>query len=666
VDSLKNKIIILIKEAGDKAASLFVFIKSKLFKKINGVDQNYHQTELDKKLIFSLSKSKIPRLKQIKYLGKFLTPKELWLIRISLVVLAVSFIFLSINYFKSHLQAVPVFGGEYVEGLVGAPSYINPLYSAASDADSDISYLIFSSLYKRDTKGNLIKDLAIEEQVSEDGKIYTFKIRDDARWHNGDNLTADDIVFTFKAIKDAKYKSPWRASFRGVEIEKTDESAIKFILEEPYAAFHELLIFGILPQKLWSQILPEAASLAELNIKPIGSGPYKFKSLVKDKSGNIKTYNLTANKEYYNQSPYIENLIFKFFVNSEEAIGALNEGLVDGLGYLPETLKKNIVAQDSLYFHALFLPQITAIFFNQKNNPESTGLNDLKVRQALAMAVNKPEIINNVFSGGVRPIDGPILPDSFAYNRDIKKYNFNLEEAEKLLNEAGWERFGLSRENIVQAEEDKQSEDEEVRKKAEPRLILGIGQWRKKSSSAKASADKEDKEEYMVINLTTVDSENNKKVVEKIKEDWEKIGAKTIINIVPSAQIQSEVIRPRNFQALFYGQVVGSDPDSYAFWHSSQVGAAGLNIADYVNKKADKLLEDARLTNDQPAREAKYKEFQDILAQDLPAIFMYSPTYTYLQGKKIKGFGTQNIILPHDRFADITGWYIQTGKRIIW
>lgn len=656
MDSLKNKIIALIQRAGNKAVPLFVFIKNRLFKKRNGASQNSRQTDLDKKLIFSLSKSKIPRLKQIKYLKKFLSPKELLFIRISLAILAVSFAFLSINYFKSHLRVVPVFGGEYVEGLVGAPNYINPLYSAASDADSDISYLVFSSLYKRDINGNLIKDLATEEQVSEDGKIYTFRIRDGARWHNGDNLTSDDVAFTFNAIKDIKYKSPLRSSFKGVEIERDDENTIKFILAEPYAAFHELLTFGILPQKLWSQISPEAAGLAELNIKPIGSGPYKFKSLVKDKSGHIKVYNLTANQNYYRQLPYIENLTFKFFANFEEAVGALNEGSVDGLGYLPEPLKEDVAAQDSLYFHALSLPQITAVFFNQKNNPESTGLNDLKARQALAMAVNKPEIISSIFSGGVRPIDGPILPDSFAYNKDTRKYNFNLEEAEKLLNEAGWERFGLSRENIIQAERDKQSEDEEIRKKAKPRLILGAGQWRKKK----------DKEEYMVINLTTVDSENNKKVVEKIKEGWEKIGVKTIINVMPSAQIQSEVIKPRNFQALFYGQVVGSDPDSYAFWHSSQMGAAGLNVADYNNKKADKLLEDARLTSDRPTREAKYKEFQDILTEDLPAIFMYSPTYTYLQGKKIKGFGAKKIILPHDRFVDIANWYMQTGKRIVW
>ena len=124
--------------------------------------------------------------------------------------------------------------------------------------------------------------------------------------------------------------------------------------------------------------------------------------------------------------------------------------------------------------------------------------------------------------------------------------------------------------------------------------------------------------------------------------------------------------KSRNFDALIYGEITGADPDPYAFWHSSQIGQSGLNIADYANKEVDKLLEDGRLSSGREARQEKYEKFQKIIAEDEPAVFLYSPNYIYVQSKKIKGFNIKSIILPSDRFSDIDQWYINTGKKIIW
>jgi len=627
-------------------------LKVKIFKRGNGNDFSSQQTALDKRLVSSLGKSKLPNLRQIKYIKRFLSPKEFLVIKSCLAILFFSVAFWTWQFYHTHLQIVPVIGGEYVEGLVGASKYINPIYASASDVDSDISYLVFSSLFKHGGDGELVNDLADNCVRSEDNKIYTCTIRTDVKWHNGENLTVDDIIFTFNAIRDPQYKSPLRSSFVGVDIEKADMKTIKFILAEPYAAFLELLTFGILPQDLWFQITPEAASLAELNLKPIGSGPYKFKSLVKDKSGNIKAYNLELNEEYYGRKHYIKKLTFKFFVNFEELVNALNGNNIEGISYLPYYVKDNLVAKDSLLLYKLNLPQITAIFFNNKNNP---ALADKKVRQALALAVNKNEIASQIFEGEVRLIDSPILPDNFAYNKDIKKYGFNLEEAEKLFSDAGWKKEEITEEQIIQAGIDIESEDEKVKQAAEKELLLGAGEWLKKGE-----------EDYLIIVLTTVETDDNIKVVEAIKSFWEEIGVKTILNIVPAVQIQSEIIKPRNFEALFYGQVVGRDPDSYAFWHSSQVGENGLNIANYVSKEVDQLLEDARLTSEIEVRIEKYKKFQEILAEELPAIFMYSPIYTYIQSKKVKGFDVKSILIPRDRFSNISQWYVDTGKKLMW
>ena len=627
----------------------------KIFKLENGqVSNGQQQIDLDKKLVFSLAKSRIPKLKQIKYLKRFLSSREIWIINFCALIVLISSVFLVVRFYKSHLQVVPIFGGEYIEGLIGAPKYINPLYASVSDVDNDITNLIFSSLFKRGKNGELINDLAESYEISHDNKIYTFKIKQEVSWHNKSKLTVDDIIFTFNCIKDKQYKSPWRASFTGVALEKIDENTVQFILAEPYAAFLDLLTFGILPQELWQQISADTANLAGLNLEPIGSGPYKFKSSVKDKkTGSIRSYNLISNENYYRDKPYINELSFKFFPGFEEAVASLNQGLIDGISYLPRQIKNEIAAQDTLNYYQLNLPQLTAIFLNQKANP---AISDKKVRQALVLAIDKNKIISEILGDEARLIDSPILPDSFAYNPEIKKYKYNIEEAAKLLEQAGWKIVELAEDDISQAEQDILNEEieENIKKQSENKLALGAGEWRTKDN------------EYLIIKLTTVDNEENVQIAQAISEFWQTVNIKTIVELAPANQIQNEIIKPRNFDALFYSEVVGADPDPYPFWHSSQIGENGLNITDYANKKVDALLEDARLTSDIEVRKEKYKKFQEIIAEEAPAIFLYSPTYTYVQSKKVKGFDVRNILIPRDRFANIEEWYVKTGKKLVW
>lgn len=630
----------------------FVFsLGSSIKQTKHGFKSGQEQTELDKKLVFSLAKSRWPSLKQFSYIKKYLSQAERLVIGSCLMVILLSSLFLAVRFYKTHLQIIPAAGGDYIEGVVGSIKYINPLYSTVSDVDSDIASLVYSSLFRRGANAQLVNDLAESYQMSQDGKIYTIKIKADATWHNGSLLTVDDIIFTFQTIKNSDYKSPLRARFSGVEIEKIDDKTVRFNLAEPYAAFLDLLNFGILPQELWQQIEPASASLAELNLKPVGSGAYKFKSLVKDKSGNIRTYILTRNERYYGSKAHINTISFKLFGNLQETISALNNNLINGISYLPEQDKSLVVAQDSLNFYNLSLPKLSAIFFNSKF---SLALMDKRVRQALAYAIDKNKIVNEVMLGNARVIDGPILPNSFAYNNEIKKYDYNTATSSRLLAEAGWKIAELTAADIAQAKADLTNKDEAIKKSAEAKVKMGVGKWLIKDNN------------YLAITLTTVDNQEYGQAAELIAKFWQEINIKTKINLIPANQIQTDVIRPRNFSALFYSAIAGADPDPYAFWHSSQIGQAGLNIADYVNKEVDKLLEDGRLTNDVKVRQEKYKKFQEILAEDEPASFLYSPSYTYIQSKNIKGFKVKSIILPSDRFTDVNQWYIKTGKKIVW
>lgn len=554
-----------------------------------------YQEQIDRRLVYALAPRKIPTGRQLKHLKKFLNPREHLIVKVCSLLIVASLVYLGVNFIKKHIQYQPVFGGEYVEGAVGYPKSINPLYAPSRDIDGDLSNLIYSSLFKYDTSGNLVNDLASSLNINGNTE-YFVKIKDNARWHNGEALTADDVIFTINLIKNADYRSPLQPGLADVAVEKVDQQTIKFILPEPYAPFPEMLTFGILPKSIWENIGPDAAALSDLNLKPIGSGPYKFKSLLKNKDGEIKEYRLEANPDYYGQPPYLKNITFKFYINYQEAIRDLNNNQIDGLSYLPFEERANLLGADSLWFHELVRPQVVSIFFNREKNK---SLADKATRIALAQAIDKSQIINDVFDGVYQPADGPILSSSFAYSPNLTKYTYVPET---------------------------------------------------KIASA-------------TLSLTVIDSGSNLAVAEAVKKYWETAGV--IVELKAISREQSlETVKNRDFEALLYGESTGGDPDVYAFWHSSQNTARGLNLAGYSNPEVDKLLIEARQTANREERVAKYQKFQEILTNDAPAIFLYSPVYTYLQSKKIKGFSGTVIINPADRFSDVSNWYIKTKKKL--
>jgi peptide/nickel transport system substrate-binding protein len=591
VNSLKTKIILFWKKVRQTLSFLCFNKKGKI-----------NQAEIDKKLVYELSPRKIPNGQQLKHLKKFLNPKEHLVIKICLILVLVNLVYLGVVFFKKHIQYSPDFGGEYIEGAVGYPKTINPLYSTNRDIDNDISRLVYSSLFKYDGQGSLVNDLASEVIINNDVE-YIIKIKDNAKWHNGDKVTADDVIFTIEAIKNPDYRSPLRNSLLKVSTEKIDEQTVKLTLNSAHAPFLEALTFGILPKNIWVNISPSSAILSDLNLKPIGSGPYKFKSLLKNKEGDLKEYNLIVNEDYYAAKPYIKNIKFTFFINYTEAIKALNDNQIDGLGYLPFAERKELLAQDSLVLNELVRPQIVSVFFNQEKDK---ALSDKMVRISLTQAIDKDQIIKDVFNGVYQRADGPLLVNSFAYNDQVTKYNYSPQEAA---------------ENI--------------------------------------------QNKLASTTLTVIDSGNNVAVAEKIKMYWEQIGVVVELKTIPGEQA-ADTIKNRDFETLIYGEFVGGDPDVYAFWHSSQIGSKGLNLAGYNNSEVDTLLAEARKTTNQEERKIKYQKFQEHIATDVPAIFLYSPTYTYVQSKAVKGFNNSMIIEPANRFTDVSSWYLKTSKKLVW
>lgn len=543
-------------------------------------------------------------------------------------VILASFISLLLKSYFSHTQETADYGGRYEEGIIGQPHFINPALVQINDADRDLVQIIFSGLLKYDGKGNLMPDLAQNYEIKENGLIYDFFLKKNIKWHDGETLTADDIVFTIKTIQNPEYKSPLKINWNGVEAEKIDDYAVRFKLKNRYAPFLHSLTVGILPKHLWAGISPQNFHLAEYNSKPIGSGPYKFKNFEKDKSGAIQLIELEKNKYFYGptetatnsrKGPYLKNITFRFYPNEEAATRALNKGQVNGLSFLSAGQQTKI-SRRGLNIYQINLPRYFAVFFNQT---QSKVLSNKTVRLALSYATDKKEIIERVLKGNGLTVDSPILAGFFGYAEETKIYDFALEHAK----------------NILEADGFKDSD--------------GDGVLEKKVGGEDLKLE---------ITLTTAEWPELLEAAGLLKEHWQKIGAKINLKTIGLGAIQENVIRPRKYEALLFGEVLSADPDPFAFWHSSQKRDPGLNLALYNNQKADKLLEEGRQTLDSEGRAKKYQEFQNLVIDDAPVIFLYSPTYLYPITQKIKGISLERLALPSQRFSQIENWYIQTDR----
>jgi peptide/nickel transport system substrate-binding protein len=570
------------------------------------------QADWDKKLVFSLAPQRFPNRQQLQYLPEYLSKKEKIIIRSLLALIIISLGFLTVRFYHRHIVYLPRDGGTYSEALVGQPSFINPVL-AQSDIDRDISKLIYSGLFTYNQQLELVPDLAQSYEISDDLKTYTVHLRPHIKWHNGNELLADDVVYTFETIKDPDYNSPQYASFKGVTVERVDDLTVKFTLSEAFAPFLSNLTMGILPAHLWNDLTAANFRLTEYNTKPIGSGPYEFKELTKDHSGNMKTFLLVRNEQYYGHKPYIGKITLRFYDGFDAAVAAAQNNSINGVSYVPKELKGSLQKNDDISIHPLHLPQYTAVFFNEKN----ALLKIKEVRQALAYATDKNSILSEVLNNDGLIANSPILAGFLGYHPDIKKYDYNPAQAADILEKAGWKISG----------------DQNVRQKNNAQLQFS---------------------------LTTVDQPEYVKTAEILKKNWEAIGASVELRIMNPSRVDKEVIKPRNFETFLYGEIVGADPDPYPFWHSSQILGSGLNLSNFYNKDADKLLEDARKLKNNDERAKKYIDFQNILAEDLPAVFLYSPIYDYGVTHKVKGIVQERITIPSDRFTGIEDWYINT------
>ncbi|OGM00596.1 hypothetical protein A2501_03060 [Candidatus Uhrbacteria bacterium RIFOXYC12_FULL_57_11] len=596
-----------------------------LFSKFAG-KTGHHTKDLTLRQVLTVTKNEgMPSWQQWKQLPRVLTAGEHKVLLFSSLSIFASLASLLSWYVVAHQVDIPAVGGEYTEALIGEPQFVNPLYAAASDVDADLTRLVYSGLLKWDPERGLVNDLASDVQVSEDEKTYTVAIRDDAKFHNGENVRAADVIFTIEAIQNPQYRSPLAVSFQGVAVSQVDEKTVAFTLEQPFAPFLSTLTVGILPSSVWGAITPRNAPLASRNLEPVGSGPYRFAEFAKDKSGNILSYTLERNASYYGEAAHIERITFKFYASAQEAVHALENKNAEGVSFVPADLEEEVERVRSVALLHPNIPREVALYFNQTTYGP---LKDKAVRTAFAEAIDKQAVVKEALGGNGRAIDAPILPEMLGEHAEVAKIAYDVAAANETLESAGY----------------KLTEGETIR------------------SLKKAPTDETPNE--LMVTITTVQSPEFVRAAELIVTQLAAVGIKAEVRPVESSSFFDSVIQPKDYQVLLTGTLLGIDPDPYPFWHSSQTKAGGLNLALYANRNADTLLETARITTDQEERAKTYRDFQDLIAADVPAVFLYQSTYAYAISNKIKNVDITRVVSPSNRFAKITEWYIKTKKAL--
>lgn len=536
-----------------------------------------------------------------------------------IAVLGIIFLGTLLAYLAYSFSTVekPDYGGTYIEGIAGQPNVINPLFDQYNSADRDLAALIFNGMTRVDESGTIRPDLARKWEISPDGLIYTFTLRSDVQWSDGAPLSAADVLYTIQTIQASDYPGLSYISdlWRTVAITQITPSAVRFQLSEPFAPFLDYTTIGLLPAHILKDVGASDLPQAPFNRRPIGTGPFLLDELTVDHA------TLSPNPRFTGPRPYLGNLELKFYPDTESLFAAYGRGEIEGIS---EISPENIVqarSTKSLTLYSARLSGYTLVFFNL----DKPQFQDKQVRQALSYATNRQSIVDDVLHGQGLPGAGPIVSNSWAFDPAIKQYPFDLAKARALLDTAGWS----------------DTNGDGIRQKGTDSLSFTL--------------------------LTNEEDPTRAQIAQELANEWGAIGANVQVKAVSSASLVRDALRPRDFDAVLFGFQLPADPDPYALWNSTQMPSAsdaGQNYSGWKNRDADEILETARRIDDQARRTDLYRQFQAMFMDELPALILYYPVYTYAVDSRIHGVQLGPMIDPSERFNSIAGWYLKT-KRVI-
>ncbi len=533
------------------------------------------------------------------------------LILFGVVLLAVLLTYLAVNY-TTVLR--PSHGGTYVEGLVGQPRVLNPLLCGFEQPDQELCSLVFSGLTRLNSLGQVEPDLANDWEISDDALSYTFHLRANAYWHDETPVTADDVILTIRLLQDPEFPGPPELGadiWQRVTIEKVDRLTVRFVLPEPYAPFLDYTTVGILPSHKIAGIRAAALPGADLNMAPVGSGPFQVEEVHSD-NGAVTSIILKSFPRYFRARSYLDRIQFRFYPTEREALQAYGDGKVQGVARLrPDDLAR-AGALPGLQLYSAPIAELGMVFLNLDQD-DVPFFQDQDVRQALMLALDRQLLINAVLEGQALIADGPIVPGTWAHSPDVPRYARDLELAAELLDGAGW----------------RQATDTAVRTKAGAQLAFTL----------------------LSSNLPP-----RRAVALMLAQQWSEVGVEVTVQTVPAPALR-EALESRDYQAALVHLRLPGDPDPYPFWHETQVDG-GQNYAQLRHRRISELIESARVTPNPHARLELYAEFQQLFAEELPALPLYVPVYTYAVDSTINDVQIGPLMHPADRFRTLLNWWI--------
>jgi peptide/nickel transport system substrate-binding protein len=508
----------------------------------------------------------------------------------------------------------------YTEALVGEFMRLNPFLDVYNPPDHSVDQLIFSGLVHFDSRGIPQSELAESWGVSQDGTVYNFSLRPDVFWHDGEPFDSRDVLYTIGLLQSqhSLIEEDLQRFWSEVEVVALSDRQLQFLLPEPFAPFLEYLTFGILPEHILGGMGLDEMVDQPFNLAPVGTGPFRFQRLLVE-GNRIVGVVLEAFDVYYHGRPYLDEFIFRYFPTSEDAWNAYQQGEVEGIGDVHESILDRVLSDPELAVYTAREPVLTIAYLNL-GNPEVDFLKNPDFRRALLGAINRNAIIANVFNGQAVTANGPILPGTWAYYDELERIPFDTIEARRLFISTG-------------VEEDTENE-----------VYLT--------------------ETGLEIKLTLMhpDTPQHEAIAQLIKADWEALGIQIDLDPRPYEEVLESLAARTYETALAEINLTRSpDPDPYPFWGQAQI-QSGQNYAEWDNRSASEFLEQARMTVDLAERERLYRNFQVLFMRELPSLPLIYPVHTYAITNDINGVRMGPIFEPADRFKNVHEWYILSGR----
>lgn len=518
----------------------------------------------------------------------------------------------------------PVSGGVYTEGLIGAMARLNPVLDFYNQADRDVNRLLYDGLIRFDDRGLAQAGLVESWGISRDGTTYNFSLRRAARWHDGQPITSADVVFTIDLLRspDLPVPAELRDFWSELEVIALDDYTFQIGLPEPFSPLLDYLTFGLLPEHLLGELSPSELIDAPFNLAPVGSGPFRFDYWIVE-DDQVAGVVLAANPDYYLGTPFIDQFVFRYYPDADSALAAYQAGTVQGISQVTQEILSPALQAEGLNFYTARLPEISMIYFNL-DHPELPFFQDASIRRAFMLGLNRQAIIDRFLNGQASIADGPILPNTWAYYDGIERLPYAPEEAIGLLREAGY------------------------------------------TIPASGGDVRTDGETSLSFTLLHPDDELHVAIAEQVQRNWQALGANVRLQAVPYEDLINEHLEPRLYQAVLIDLSLmrTPDPDPYPFWHQTQA-TTGQNYALWNDRQASEYLEQARIIVDPIERTRLYRNFQVRFVNEMPALPLYYPMYTYAADSEVQGIGFGPLFDPSDRFKTVHQWFLYSEQIVI-